>query len=155
MIEVKAASQNAETEVKIWQWLLSLLQWYGAEGMSSDETSVEDQEIVYRVKVLLWRRNIDKYLDLVDFERKQPTQVLFSRSGARPVKRTRAEENAISDRKAIPGLPIELYDAEWLQELDEHYRQITLCVSREQFQWMNIRIKSKGGGAGSDGNGGR
>jgi|ERR1700685_528616 hypothetical protein len=55
MIEVKTASQNAKTEVKIWQWLLSLLQWYGAEGMGSDETSVEDREIVYRVKVLLWR----------------------------------------------------------------------------------------------------
>jgi hypothetical protein len=91
MTEVKTANQNAETEVKIWQWLLSLLQWYGAEGMSSDETSVEGLEVVYRVKILLWRRNIDKYLDLVDFERKQPVQALFSRSGAKPMKRTRAE----------------------------------------------------------------
>ena len=79
MIEVKTAAKNAETEVKIWQWLLSLLQWYGAEGMSSDETSVEGLEVVYRVKILLWRRNIDKYLDLVDFECKQPVQALFSR----------------------------------------------------------------------------
>jgi len=156
MIEVKTAAQNAETEVKIWQWLLSLLQWYGAEGMSSDETSVEGLEVVYRVKILLWRRNIDKYLDLVDFERKQPVQALFSRSGAKPMKRTRAEGNATSDRKPIPGLPSELYDAVWLQELDEHYRQVTLCVSQEQFDWMNIRIKSRGESRKDDGsNGGR
>lgn len=153
---MKTATQNADAEVKIWRWLLSLLQWYGAEGMSSDETSAEGMEIVYRVKILLWRRNIDKYMDLIDGERKQPEQAIFSRSGARPTQRIRAESNSISDRKAIPGLPSELYDGDWLKQLDDHYRQVTLCVSREQFEWMNIRIKSKGwGGKAGDGDGRR
>jgi hypothetical protein len=156
VIEVKSADQNAEKEQKIWRWLLSLLQWYGAEGMSSDETSVEGMETVYRVKILVWRRNIDKYLDYIDCERKLPTQALFSRSGARPVKRIRAEDNLISSHSAVPGLPDELYDAEWLQEQDEHYRKVTLCVSREQFEWMNIRVKYRDeAGSARTGMGGR
>lgn len=156
VIEVKSADQNAEKEQKIWRWLLSLLQWYGAEGMSSDETSVEGMETVYRVKILVWRRNIDKYLDYIDCERKLPTQALFSRSGARPVKRIRAEDNLISSHSAVPGLPDELYDAEWLQEQDEHYRKVTLCVSQEQFEWMNIRVKYRDeAGSARTGMGGR
>ena len=142
VIEVKAAGQNNKEEI-IWRWLLALLQWYGAEGMSSDETSVEGMETVYRVKILVWRRDIDTYLDYIDFERKHPTQGLFSRSGATPTKRIRSEENIISARTPVPGLPTELYDSEWFEELNENYRQLTLCVSREQFECMNIRVKSK------------
>src|ERR1700722_8923411 len=58
------------------------------EWLTLNQSSVEGLEVVYRVKILLWHRNIDKYLDLVDFERKQPAQALFSRSGAKPMKRT-------------------------------------------------------------------
>ena len=87
VIEVKAAGQNNKEEI-IWRWLLALLQWYGAEGMSLDETSVEGLEVVYHIKNLLWYWNIDKYLDLVDLECKQPVQALFSCSGAKPMKCT-------------------------------------------------------------------
>jgi hypothetical protein len=137
--------------VEIWQWLLALLNWYGAEGMSSDETSAENMETIYRVKILVWRRNIDKYLDCIDNERKLPHQELFSRSGSTPTKRVRSEDGLISTRDAIPGLPSELYDAKWLEDKDERYRRLTLCVSREQFEWMDIQMKSRsrqdGGGA--------
>jgi hypothetical protein len=141
VIQIKTAEHNTVKEAKIWRWLLSLLKWYGAEGMSSDETSVEGMETVYRVKVLVWRRNIDKYLDNIDNERKLPTQELYSHSGAKPAKRIRSETNLISNRSPVPGLPIALYDNDWVEALDEHYRQMTLCVSREQFEWMNIRVK--------------
>src|SRR5882762_1632341 len=82
IIEVKA--QQTDNEVEIWRWLLALLNLYGAEGMSLDETDVEGMETVYRVKILVWRRNIDKYLDCIDNERKLPHQALFSRSGSKP-----------------------------------------------------------------------
>ena len=71
------ATQNTESEVKIWQWLLSFLQWFGAEGMSSDKTSVEGIEIAYHVKILLWCCNIDEYIDLMDGECKLPAQAIF------------------------------------------------------------------------------
>jgi len=153
IIEVKTASQNTEQEVKIWWWIMSLLEWYGAEGMSSDETSVEGMEIIYHIKILLWRCNIDKYLDCIDSECQQPAQELFSRSGSRPTKRIHCGENLISTCNAIPGLPIELYDTEWLKELDEDYRQLTLCILCEQFEWMNIWMKSQESKKGDGGSG--
>jgi len=146
IIEVKA--QQTDNEVEIWRWLLALLNLYGAKGMSLDETDVEGMETVYRVKILVWRRNIDKYLNCIDNERKLPHQALFSRSGSKPTKRIRSEDGPVSMRDAVPGLPTELYNAKWLEDTDERYRRLTLCVSREQFKWMNIRIQSRGGPGG-------
>jgi len=48
-------------------------------------------------------------------------------------------------REPVLGLPAELYDAKWLEDKDERYRRLTLSVSREQFKWLDIRMKSKGG----------
>lgn len=138
-------TQKSKKEVDIWKWLLALLDLYGAEGMSSDETAVEGMETVYRVKILVWRRNIDKYLDCIDDERKLPNQALFSRSGSKPVKRIRSDDAPDSTRDPVPGLPVELYNANWLEDQDDCYRRLTLCVSREQFQWMNIRMQRPGG----------
>ena len=138
------ATQNAKSEVKIWQWLLSLLQWFRSEGMSSDETSVEAMEIAYHVKIPLWHHNIDEYMDLIDGECKLPAQAIFLRSRARPVQCIRGKGQLISVQDVILGLPSELYNASWLRQLDNHYCQVTLCVTQKQFEWMDIQIKLRG-----------
>jgi hypothetical protein len=79
-------TQKSKKEVDIWKWLLALLDLYGAKGMSSDETAVEDMEIVYWVKILVWHRNIDKYLDCIDDEQTLPNQALFSHSGSKSIR---------------------------------------------------------------------
>jgi hypothetical protein len=45
-----------------------LLQHLGEDGMSSDKSDVEGEldTTVFQVKMMLWRRNIDRELDIID-----------------------------------------------------------------------------------------
>ena len=45
-----------DPELPVWRWIKGLLEILGSDGMSSDETSVDNVETIYRVKVLAWRR---------------------------------------------------------------------------------------------------
>ena len=54
-----------EDDRHIWQWLEQLLRWLGTEGMSSEDTDIGiDRK--YRVKMVIWRRNMDEYLEMID-----------------------------------------------------------------------------------------
>jgi hypothetical protein len=81
IIEVKAANHDQDGDLHIWKWLQRLLLRYNSDGMSSDDTDTDGTGTIYRVKVLVWRRNVDKYIHLIDDERKLSADI-FSGSGA-------------------------------------------------------------------------
>ena len=57
--------RTAEGDLHIWQWLENLIEYLGSNGMSSEDTDIGiDRK--YRVKILLWRHNMDQYLELID-----------------------------------------------------------------------------------------
>ena len=141
MIVIKSKEKNEEGDLAVWKWLLDLIQWYGAEGMSSDESSVEGMQTVYRVKILVWRRNIEEYLKLIDNQRMQIGQQVYHTSGKTPTLRIRTGDLLKSTHDPVVGLPAELYDEEWFKALDENYRQLTLSVSKKQFKFLKIRVK--------------
>jgi hypothetical protein len=87
MIVVKSKEKGEKGDLAVWKWLLDLIKWYGAGGMSSDESSVEGMQTVYRVKILVWRCNIDEYLRLIDNQRVQVGQQLYHPSGKTPTPR--------------------------------------------------------------------
>jgi hypothetical protein len=120
-----------------------MLEWYGQDGMSSDETDYEGLEVVYRVRILPWRRDVTGYLDIIDRERKLPDQMVYSRAGSKPTKRVRADHHPESTRKAPKGLPSTLYDRGWLEGLSKH-KQSALAISREQFEWLEIELRRRG-----------
>jgi len=122
--------------LKLWEWLRTLLQWLGTDGMSSEDSSIEGFEKVYRVKILIWHRNIDQYLDLIDGERHIPDDK-FAEAGSKPIQHIQHSGNMESIRNPASGLPRTLYNEEWLKDVDE-YAQLELNVSQEQFQWMNF-----------------
>jgi len=64
MIQLKADDQFKD--LHLWKWLESVLEHLGTDGMSSDESSTEDFETVYRVKNMPWRRDIADCMDIVD-----------------------------------------------------------------------------------------
>lgn len=113
-----------------------MLERLGSDGMSSDESAVEDNiEIVYRVKRLPWRRSIEKELDLIDAQRiRQPNP--FGKQGSKPVRRFRHPAYPASTRKAVEGLPKAFYDEQWLLERDK--RQKRMAISSEKFNWLSI-----------------
>jgi len=148
---LKGVEKDEKGDLAVWKWLLELMKCYGADGMSSEESSIEGMETIYRVKILVWRRNIEEYLKMIDGQRMQVGQDLFHTSGKTPTPRIRSQDSPKSERDPAVGLPAALYEEGWLEELDEDYRQTTLCVSREQFKFLKIRVKKRAGdGLGQD-----
>ncbi len=82
-----------------------------AEGQSSDETVIDEVQLkeVYRVKVVTWRRNISKYLDIIDSARDDPE--IFTNRGSKPVERRL--RGGSSGRAPKAGLPRALYADDW------------------------------------------
>ncbi|KAI6098900.1 hypothetical protein EV401DRAFT_2146648 [Pisolithus croceorrhizus] len=73
---VKLKSEVQDDDLQSWKWLQSLIKTLGKHGMSSEESSVENGvENVLRVKNMPWRRNIDRELEIVDFQRVLDTDI--------------------------------------------------------------------------------
>jgi len=76
-----------EDDANIWRWLADILEWLGADGMSSDESGMEDEiEIIYHMKVMPWRRDLETELRIIDNQRLVDTDI-FAPRGSKPVKR--------------------------------------------------------------------
>jgi uncharacterized protein YihD (DUF1040 family) len=138
VIEVKAADKDQDGDLHVWEWLLELLRRFGSDGMSSDDTDTGDIRTIYRVKILVWRRNVDKYVQMIDDLRKS-LEGIFSASGAKAINRVRSTGHPQSDRRPPADLPVALFDPDWLEEVDKDYRQITLSISEEDFHWMEFQ----------------
>jgi hypothetical protein len=125
-------------EIEIWQWLQLVLKTLGPDGTSSEESGVEDEiEIVYSVKPLPWRRDIDKELEVVDSTRIHAPNP-FAPQGSKPVRRRRGACDLASTRDPVKFLPRALYDDEWFDEVNDREKQMK--VRAEGFQWMNIIV---------------
>ena len=138
MVDLK--NEEGSCDVKIWEWLLQLIQYLGVDGMSSEESGVEvnDEGIaqkVYRVKIMPWRRNINQELAIIDKARLQDKD-LYSEAGAKPVPRKRSEQNEASSRQPVCDLPWSFYDDSWFDRLNTNFRDCTLRVSKKQFHWF-------------------
>lgn len=137
MIQLRMGT-NEEQDLEAWRWLKSLLDFLGADGMSSDESSGTDRlETIFRVKIMVWRRKMEDCMDIIDQQRIVDPEI-YAAQGAKPVKRLRGSENPSSCRPPVTGLPNSLYNEGWLASKSEHYQQLTLHVSKEQFRWINI-----------------
>jgi hypothetical protein len=107
--------------------------------MSSEESDVEnDIETVLRVKNMVWRRAVEREMDIVDHQRLVDDDI-FAPQGSKPMKRIRAAGNLISSRAEVDGLPKALYNEGWLAGLTK--RQVErLAISEEQFKWMKLAV---------------
>ena len=135
---MKTADEDGDGDLRIWRWLQDLLLRYQAHGMSSDDTDTDGIGTIYRVKILVWRRNIDPYVQMIDDERTRSADI-FPGSGAKPVTRVRSPENPKSNRNAPRELPATLFNSDWLEEVDDDYRQITLAVPKDDFPWIEFK----------------
>jgi hypothetical protein len=140
MIQLKG-DEGAE-DVPLWEWLHEVLERLGADGMSSEESAVEGLETVFRVKILDWRRDMTKELNIIDEQRLLDSD-LFSARGSKPGTRVRRSDNARSGRDPVPRLPRCFYDQAWLEQQSDNYRRMTLCISEKQFRWFQLVADQK------------
>lgn len=85
----------------------------GIDGMSSDKSAQEDGQIIFIVRILLWRKDIEKYLAIIDKQCRINTDIFTSR-GSQPVGRV-WDGKLISNRDPVQGLPCSFYDYSWYE----------------------------------------
>jgi hypothetical protein len=133
--------KTAPNEREVWVWLSKVLKELGHDGMSSDESELDDEvEVILKVKKLPWRREISRELDFIDKKRGHGG---FSKRGSAPMRRQRGRGEP-STRPPVTGLPAVLYDRRWLQ--GDCPPEVEMKVSREAFQWMNLVFDTEGVG---------
>ncbi|KAI6117063.1 hypothetical protein EDD16DRAFT_1896224 [Pisolithus croceorrhizus] len=136
---VKSKSEAQDDDLQSWKWLRSLIKTLGEHGMSSEESSVENGvENVLRVKNMPWRRNIDRELEIVDFQRLLDTDI-FSPQGSKPLTRKCSPDNPSTTCDVVKALPLALYDGAWFAQLTEHQIE-ALNVPQQTFSWMKVVV---------------
>ncbi|KJA13546.1 hypothetical protein HYPSUDRAFT_59840 [Hypholoma sublateritium FD-334 SS-4] len=140
VIERKIEAGGAEEDIALWKWLRLLLEKLGKEGMSSEESEVEEgsARAVYYVKKMPWRKtDATKHVRFIDKQR-DSANGMYARKGNQPVPRIVAgDRGGLSRRPAPPGRPRTLYEEEWLKK--QHPSNLTeLQVSNEKFVWREF-----------------
>ena len=132
-------SEDLDDDLPSWKWLQHLIKTLGEDGMSSEESSVENSVTnVLRVKNMDWWRNIKKELEIIDLQRVIDKDI-FSLQGSRPLPRKRAPDNPVTSRDPVMGLPKALYNSLWMSELNERHKE-SLKISGEKFPWMKVVV---------------
>ena len=78
---------------------------------------------------------------MIDNEKKVSV-VIFPGKRAKSMKRLRSADNQKSTRLPPPVLPAAIFDPEWLEEVDDDYRQVTLNVPKEDFPWIEYMTRT-------------
>jgi len=136
--------RSLEADFKIWMFAKDLIQRLGEGGMSSEESCEEEDKVVFRVKLMLWRRRMEKVLRLIDRQwRLDPT--IYTQRGFKGADRMRIPEGTLEEdwrwktrRIHQDGLPEVLYDPDWLQNITGQRAVISLNVSRDEFQYFEL-----------------
>lgn len=132
VIKTKEGAVDAEA----WRLLLWVIERFGVDGMSSDESM--DEGGVLQVCALPWRRNIEEYLKIIDDERSLNLK-RYPRQGSKAMVRKRTADAPRSSRKATPRLPLSFYDEGWLHRQDEGVID-ELDASDEEWMWPTIKV---------------
>jgi hypothetical protein len=137
IIDRKIGERESPAAVEIWNWLRNLVDTLGHDGMSSEETSLgSDIEVGLQVKRLLWRRKIEKELNLIDSAEKNIKG--YMKAGTKPMRQICSNNHLVSSRTAVDGLPRLLYDDEWFKE--DKRQELTLHIPDVQWDWMHITV---------------
>lgn len=148
----RAKTGDNAPDAAAWVWMKEMIENLGYEGMSSDESEVEQEEgevedeeallsranFAYRVKRMPWRKDITNELDIIDSERLKDRGT-YRRQGSKPVPRRRDPNAPSTSRQAVPGLPIAFYNDTWYAKLSED-RKNELFVSDRKFNWFNVTV---------------
>ena len=141
LIKVKRVSKDPGTanQLEVLEWILKVLRYLKADGMSSEDTDKEGGTVVYRVKLMPWRRqgvvDVMKILD----NHKDAQSLAWTPRGQKSAKRIRNNlAEHLSTRRHVSSLPRALYDAEWLSKPSN---SVTVNVSKEDFQWMQVLLR--------------
>ena len=124
-----------------WKWLKKVITTLGQDGMSSEESD-NDGAIgtIYRPKRMVWRRDIDRELKLIDDECRRLASAK-ARRGAKLAPRERRIGGVVSTRDPVTHLPIPFYNEAWIAGKTDRWVKHTLKASATPFVWRELFIQ--------------
>lgn len=128
--------QNASAH-RVWSFLKKVVETLGPEGMSSDESDVEDNAYVFRffTKRMPWRKDLTAEFRTIDAE--WIADVKLRGTSNRRVPRARNSAAPVTTRKPRSGLPQSFYDRQYLDSLDEQELQV-IEPKEVTFRWLHV-----------------
>lgn len=103
-----------QEDAEKWQEIYEILNCLGVDGMSSEESGVEDGRPVRYVRFFEWRRKeAQAMLALVD-SIPSIRPALFKTQGGKPVRKIKAQ--ALSKREAPRTYPVCYYEPNWYKK---------------------------------------
>jgi hypothetical protein len=151
LCDAKHVWAPTDTERRKWKRMLKIVKTLGKEGMSSDESDIEERtnRPVYRVRVMLWRRDLDNLMDAIDNARFKPGSG-YSKKGSKPTPRIRDDRRLawshdvhamaagikLSSRDPVYSLPRDYYNDRWFKSMSKEFVDDVLCLPRERHNWV-------------------
>jgi hypothetical protein len=134
--------QEKAPDVDNWQWLKAVIENLGEDGISSEDSDADegDLEITYRPTIMLWRRNVEHEMMIIDDEYRRIART-ESRRGAKPCRRIRDGRNAVSVRDPVRELPASFYNETWLVRQTDKYIARELKPARTKFIWKKLQVE--------------
>ena len=129
-----------------WAEFLKILEILGQDGMSSDESTEEEDthRACFRVSLLPWRRDFSAIMEAIDIER-FGEQSGYSKRGSVPTPRYRQDQTLteeslhVSRRPPVTNLPAAFYHERWISKRSEEYVNEVLHGSEQGYDWV-IRV---------------
>lgn len=128
--------------LQTWKKLRRMMLILDADGMSDEETEVEDNgynvHSVLKVSVVSWRRRIGPELATVDAVRFVWAS-LFDTRGAKPMRRVRNEAvgpRPLAYRQPYKERPKSFYSPEYLEVLSAFEKTKLKIVENDEFEWF-------------------
>jgi hypothetical protein len=134
---IKMRVHASSGDLAAWNWIGSLLEILGPDGMSSDESDADAHGPILVAKKVPWRRDCEQFMEILDDERTNGG--LFKKCGQLPERRVRRLDANDSDRKVPKGLPEALYKPEWVQSLDKKRKSLIYQPSKKLFEFKYYR----------------
>lgn len=119
-------------EARTWEFLRDVVETLGTDGMSSDDSGLEDMAPILHTRAMPWRKNIQHELDIIDHSRSVDADI-FSPRGAKATKRIRAHNPVLTSRSPVKNLPASFYNPIWIANHEEF-------ASETDFTWMAILV---------------
>lgn len=150
----KAETVATFEEQERWKKASEALAHLTAGGMSSDESEVEEDthQSVLKASVLLWRRDLDTFLDAIDSYRYEDGGA-FAEAGSVPQRRKRSSRSSasmgghavadgvrVSERSPVKGLPSSFYDQMWLARQSQGWVKSVLCPLDIPWDWSQATV---------------
>ena len=122
----------------VWDQFEQLVEELGPEGMSSDDSEIDDDgNKEFRVRRMPWRsKEVERRLIQVDKDHNTTNAYGNSRAGNQPRRRTRRNAVTVSRRKATAGYPLNFYDSGWYAALTKSQQED--LAPKESAEWLDF-----------------